>query len=214
MVQIIPAVLAKSEDQYQKDITKLNNCESLRDGWVHIDFADNKFVQNQTIEPEVTQKFPTSLRKEAHLMVAHPKQWLEKLAAAGFKRVIFHIECEDDIGKVIDYIKSQGLEVGLALKNDTPVEKIEPFVSKINIVLLMSIVPGFQGQPFIPKALEKIKELKSLAWQVGIGVDGSVKNTNIREIINAGADFVIVGSYLLEDDLEENLENLWEVING
>ena len=109
---------------------------------------------------------------------------------------------------------SESVEVGLALKNDTPVEKIEPFVSKINIVLLMSIVPGFQGQPFIPKALEKIKELKSLAWQVGIGVDGSVKNTNIREIINAGADFVIVGSYLLEDDLEENLENLWEVING
>ena len=213
-MQIIPAILATSEEQYQKDITKLNNSPSLTEGWVHIDFADNKFVQNQTIEPEIIKKSPTNLRKEAHLMVAHPKEWIEKLANADFERVIFHIECEDDVEEVIDLAKEQGLEVGLAIKFETPIEKLELFVPKIDTILVMSVVPGFQGQSFIAKSLDKIKELKSKGWQTKIGIDGAVKSSNIKEIIGTGVDMVTIGSYLLEGDLEENLENLWEIING
>ena len=74
--------------------------------------------------------------------------------------------------------------------------------------------PGFQGQPFLPNALKKMEELKSKGWNIRVGVDGAVKDDNIKEIMDAGADFVIVGSYLLEGDIDENLENLWEKING
>lgn len=213
MVQIIPAVLATTEEEYQQDISKLESCESLQNGWVHIDFADNIFVQNITIEPEIIQKSPTNLLKEAHLMVTHPREWIDKLVAAGFNRVIFHIECEDNIEEVIDYIKSKGLEVGLAIKNETPIEKLQPFVGKIEVILVMTIVPGFQGQPFIPQALDKVRQIKS-KWGVKVGVDGAVKGDNIKDIVDAGVDFVIVGSYLLRGGIDENLESLWEEIHG
>ncbi len=209
MIQIIPAILAISEVQYEQDLNKLSSCEALKIGWVHIDFADNKFVQNQTIDPEVIKKFPTNFRKEAHLMVSHPKEWVDKLAEAGFKRIIFHLESEDDPREVIDNIKNKGLEVGIAIKNETDIEGLSSLVDKLGVVLIMGIIPGFQGQPFIPETLDKIKKLKSKGWQVKIGVDGAVRDTNIKEIMESGADFVIMGSYLLKGHTDENLEKLW-----
>lgn len=213
MVQIIPAVLTKTEEQYKIDIERLASCEALANGWVHIDFADNKFVQNKTVGVETIQKFPTNFRKEAHLMVCYPKQWIDGLVEAVFERIIFHIECENNIGEMIGLIKGKGLEVGLAINNETPIEKLEPFASKMDVVLVMSIVPGFQGQPFIRESVDKIRKLKSKGWKVRLGIDGAVKDDNIKEIVNAGVDFVTVGSYLLKGDIDENLEHLWEVLN-
>ena len=213
MVQIIPAVLAKTEQDYQNNINKLNQSESLSGGWVHIDFADNKFVQNTTIEPSIIQKYPNNFRKEAHLMVNHPKDWIDQLKEAGFERIIFHLESEDDILLVIEDIKNKGLEAGLAINKETALEKLEPFLDKIDLVLVMSIVPGFQGQPFIPQTLDKVRQIKSNNWSVKVGVDGAVRDTNIKEIVESGVDFVTVGSYLLKGDVEENLEMLWEVLN-
>src|SRR3989344_5612978 len=158
MIQIIPAILATTEDQYSADLQKLSACEPLNGGWVHIDFADNKFVQNQTIEPNVVSKFPADFQKEAHLMVSHPKIWVDKLVDAGFKRIIFHIESKDDANEVIDHIKSKGLEVGLAIKKETPIGNLTSFIDKIDVVLVMTIVPGFQGQPFIPQTLDKVRD--------------------------------------------------------
>lgn len=208
MVQIIPAVLATTEEQYQADMMKLALSKSLSEGWVHIDFADNIFVQKRTIEPETIQKFPTNFRKEAHLMVAHPKEWIDRLIQAEFERIIIHIEAED-IEEVIDYAKSKSLEVGIALRNETELEKLTDFVPKIDVVMLMGVVPGLQGQEFIHQAIEKMRDLKSKNWKVKAGIDGGIRDSNIKEIVNAGADFVIVGSYLLRGNIEENLENLW-----
>jgi len=213
MVQIIPAVLSRTEQQYVSDTNKLSSCEALKGNWVHIDFADNKFVQNKTIGPEIVGKFPTNFRKEAHLMVSNPKDWIDKLVDAGFERIIFHIESLDDTNRVIDYIKSKGLEVGLAIKMDTPLDYLKPYIEKIDLVLVMSIAPGFQGQPFIPQSLDRIREIKS-KWGVKIGVDGSVKDENAKFFIDTGADNLIVGSFLLKGDINENVERLWEAMYG
>lgn len=213
MVQIIPSVLATSEDQYHADISRLSQSEALNNGWVHIDFADNKFVQNKTIEPEVVQKFPTNFRKEAHLMVATPFSWIDQLVQAGFERVIFHLESKDNIEDCIKKIKESNLEAGIALRVETPIEKLQPFIDKINIVLSMTIEAGFQGQPFIPHSLNKVRGIKSKNWPVRVGVDGAVKDINAKEIVEAGVDFIIVGSFLLEGDVDERLERLWEGIN-
>lgn len=212
MVQIIPAVLSKTEEQYGNDIERLSKCEGLKNGWVHIDFADNDFVPNQTIQPDIVSNYSSNLKKEAHLMVSHPKDWIDKLINAGFERIIFHIEAKDETDEVIDYIKSKGLEVGIAIKMDTPVEKLQPFVDKIDILLVMSIVPGFQGQPFIPESLDRIRDIRLKNWPIQITVDGSVKDENAKAIIEAGADYLIVGSYLLKGDIDENLEKLWEAL--
>lgn len=214
MVQIIPAVLATSEEQYKQDLQKLSACEALKDGWVHIDFADNKFVQNQTVGTKTIEKYPTEFKKEAHLMVAHPKDWVDGLVKAGFERIVFHIESEDEANEVIDYIKSKGLEAGLAINNETAIEKLTPFIDKIDVVLVMTIVPGFQGQPFIPEALDKVRRIKANNWPVRVGVDGHVNNENAKEILDAGVDFMVVGSYLLKGNIDENLEIIWEELNG
>lgn len=214
MIQIIPAVLATNEEQYQADLAKLERSEALKNGWVHIDFTDNIFVPNQTISAAQVAKYPTSLQKEAHLMIAHPLGLLDDLVKAGFKRVLFHMECEDDLGQCIDEAKSKGLEVGLVLKHETPLEKLEPFLEKIDAVLLMGVVPGFQGQPFIEESMDKVKQIKAKNWPVRVGVDGAVRDTNIKQIVEAGVDYVNVGSFLVKGDTEENFEKLWEAING
>lgn len=211
--QIIPAILATSEKQFEADSAKLNAQEGLKNGWVHIDFADNIFVQNQTITPELIQKYPLNLRKEAHLMVVKPKDWIDSVIKSGFERVIIHLEAKA-AAETIEYAKSKRLEVGLAIKSETDITNLEPLINKVNIILIMSIVPGFQGQPFILDSLKKIGQLKKRGWKIKIGVDGAVKDDNIKDIIKAGADFVIVGSYLLKGDTKENLEILWESING
>jgi ribulose-phosphate 3-epimerase len=214
MIQIIPAVLATTEKQYKDNITKLNSAEVLEGDWVHIDFADNKFVQNQTVDVEVIEQFPTSLHKEAHLMVENPKDWIEKLVKLGFKRVIFHIESKDDILSVIEEIKIKGLEVGLAINSDTDIEKLEPYVDKIDVILIMAVIPGFQGQPFIPEVLDKVKKIKANNWQVQVGIDGAVKDTNIKQIVDSGVEFVVIGSFLIKGNIEENLEIIWEKLSG
>lgn len=212
MVQIIPAILDKTPEDFKKHIDQLSKSASFQQGWVHIDFADNKFVLNETISIDIVSQTPTNLNKEAHLMVAYPLQWIDKLKETGFKRVIFHFESKDDVLECINKIKELGMEVGIALNIDTPIEKIEPFKDKIDLVLIMAIVPGFQGQPFLPDVFDKIKNLKEKNWPVKISVDGAVRDTNAKQIIEAGADQLTVGSYLLKGDIDENLENLWETI--
>lgn len=212
MVQIIPAILAGSEEDFKRDISRLMQSPSLKEGWLHIDFADNVFVSNQTIRPSVVAKYTTDLYKEAHIMVVHPIEWVDDLVKAGFERIIFHLEAEDKTMDTIEIIKSKGLEVGIAVKNETSIDKLEPFADIIDLVLIMSIEPGFQGRSFIPATLDKIRDLRSREWEIRVGVDGGVRDTNIKDLVKAGVDFVTVGSYLLEGDIDENLERLWEII--
>jgi len=212
MVQIIPAILDKTPEDFKNHIEQLKHAASFQEGWVHIDFADNEFVQNKTIGIDTVVQNPIALDKEAHLMVTHPLQWIDKLKDAGFKRVIFHFESKDDILACIRRIKELEMEVGIALNIDTPVTKLKPFKDKIDLVLIMAVVAGFQGQPFQTEALDKIKALKKLSWSVRIAVDGAVRDTNAKQIIEAGVDQLTIGSYFLKGDIDENLENLWEAI--
>lgn len=217
MVQIIPAILSITEADYHRDISRYKATKSFQDGWIHIDFMDNVFVPNKSIDASSTAKYSTPLHKEAHLMVAHPKEWVDDLIKANYERVIFHIEIEDDKDECIDYIKSKGVEAGLAINNATSLEELKPFLGKVDLVLVMGVVPGFQGQPFIPESLDRIKELARLRsegnYNFKIGIDGAVRDTNVKAIHESGVDFITVGSYLLKGDIDENLENLWEKMN-
>lgn len=209
MIQIVPAILDKTPEDFENHMAQLKNSVSFQEGWVHIDFADNEFVPNTTISPDIAGKADVNLNKEAHLMVSYPLQWINKLKEAGFKRVIFHFESSDSIEECINKIKDLGMEAGIALNIDTPIEKIDQFVDKIDLVLIMAIVPGFQGQPFLPEVFDKIKNLKEKNWPVKISVDGAVRDTNAKQLMQAGVDQITVGSYLLKGDIDENLERLW-----
>lgn len=214
MIQIVPALLDKTPQDFEKHIEHLQNSTGFQEGWVHIDFADNKFVPNQTIGVDIVDQFPTNLKKEAHLMVLHPLDWIEELKNAGFERVIFHFESGDDVLKVASAVKNAGMEVGIAINPETSIESLEQYKDKIDQILVMGIVPGFQGQPFIPDTIKKIKDLKLKQWSVKISVDGAVRDDNAKDLVQAGADQLVSGSFLLNGDLDENAEKIWEVISS
>lgn len=214
MIQIVPAILDKTLEDFKAHINQLKNSHSFQEGWVHIDFADNEFVANKTIGVEEVGKVDTNLKKEAHLMVKRPLEWIDDLKKAGFKRVVFHFESEDNISEVIETVKNAGMEVGIAVNPQTPIELLEQYKDKIDQVLIMGIIPGFQGQPFIPATIGRIKELKSKGWPVKISVDGSVRDSNAKELVDAGVDQLVSGSFLLKGDMDENVEKIWEAISG
>lgn len=207
--EIIPAILSKNIEDFNRDLEKLKNSRNLSSGWVHVDFMDNELVPNHSILPEDLQGINFgNLKKEAHLMVKKPALWIKKLLDPGFERIIIHLEADGDIGQYIKLIKDAGAEVAIALNHETDIEKIKPFVKIIDRILLMGVKPGFQGQPFIPECTDKVKKIKALNWGVKIEVDGAVKGWNAKSIIEAGADTLIIGSYLIQGNPDENLDNL------
>ena len=169
--------------------------------WIHIDVMDNQFVPNLTIGPPVVK----SLRKytdkflDVHMMVVEPEKLVEPFARAGADGITFHVEAAENPNEVIDLIKSTGKQVGISLKPGTPLSSIEPFLDKVDLVLIMSVEPGFGGQGYLPGSSDRIKRLKSRLNEmcldrVLIEVDGGVKLNNMKEVVEAGADVLVAGS--------------------
>lgn len=217
MIIIIPAILETTESGYAQTVEKINHCAELADGWIQIDLADNKFVPNQTVGLDVVEKYQTNLRKEAHLMVEDPINWLDSLNKLGYERVLWHLEA-GETDQVIEKAKSIGLDIGLVVNNDTALEKLRPFWSKVDVIQLMAVVPGLQGQEFAAATIERIKELARLRSENKlhflIGVDGGLNDRTIPEVEKAGANNLVVGSALVKGDIDENLENIWQALRG
>ncbi|MBI2599582.1 ribulose-phosphate 3-epimerase [Candidatus Daviesbacteria bacterium] len=210
---IVPAILSKTIQDFQADITKILNSKNLRNGWVHIDFMDNEFVPNQSIKPEDLENIDFgNLKREAHLMVKHPKEWIEKLIKLSFERIIIHFETDGDLKEYINLAKSGGAEVVIALKHETDLEELVPYAGLIDRVLLMGVVPGFQGQPFIPQVIDKTRELKAKNWPIKIEVDGAVRDTNAKQLLEAGVDCLIIGSFIIKDDPDIGLEKVHQAL--
>lgn len=214
--QIIPAILATTEAQYKDKLKKIEESGIFEDGWIQIDLMDNKFVQNKSIGLDVMAKYPTSLKKEAQLMVDYPQNWIDDLVKVGVERIVFPIEDGSGIKERIDHIKNHGVQAGLSINPETEVEKVRPFAGTIDLVLLMSVHPGFGGQQFLQGSLEKIRELVNLRRDSGanflIEVDGGINEEVAKKVALAGADNLVIGSYLIDGDIAENLEKIWESV--
>ncbi len=216
--QIIPAILAVSEEEYQQKLSNIEDSGVFEEGWVQIDLMDNKFVKNQSVGIDIVAKYPSQLKIEAQLMVLDPQKWIEELVKMNVGRIVFPVEDDVDIGNLIKQIKDHNIQAGISLNPETPIEKVLPFLESLDLVLVMSVHPGFGGQEFITKSVDKIKKLASLraenSLKFEIEVDGGVNVNVIKSIIEAGCDNVVVGSHLINGDITENLESLWQAIHS
>ena len=186
----------------------LSQCEDGGAHWIHVDVMDNQFVPNLTIGPPVVKSLRPKTNKilDVHMMVIDPENLVEPFAKAGADQITFHIEATDNPQSVIDLIKSTGSRVGISIKPSTPLSEIEPFYDQIDLVLVMSVEPGFGGQGYIEESTDRIKNIKQklteecLQDRVLIEVDGGIKLHNAKEVIDAGADVLVAGSAVFNTD--------------
>ena len=186
----------------------LSQCDEGGAHWIHVDVMDNQFVPNLTIGPPVVKSLRPNTKKflDVHMMVIEPEKLVEPFARAGADSITFHIEATDDPQSVIDLIKATGTKVGISIKPATPLAEIEPYYDQIDLVLVMSVDPGFGGQGYLDGStgrVEKVKQIlieKSLQNRVLIEVDGGIKLHNAEEVINAGADVLVAGSAIFGAD--------------
>ena len=187
--------------------TALNQCEEGGAHWIHVDVMDNQFVPNLTIGPPVVKSIRPKTEKfiDVHMMVIEPEKLVEPFARAGADNITFHIEAADDPDSVIDLIKSCGCKAGVSIKPKTPLQDIIPILDKVDVILIMSVDPGFGGQGFLPGSSERVSKTKKLLVdnslnRVLIEVDGGVKLHNAKEVIEAGADVLVAGSEVFNSD--------------
>jgi len=186
----------------------LSQCDEGGAHWIHVDVMDNQFVPNLTIGPPVVKSLRPNTKKflDVHMMVIDPEKLVEPFARAGADSITFHIEATDDPQSVIDLIKAAGTKVGISVKPATPLAEIEPYYDQIDLVLVMSVDPGFGGQGYIDGSTERIEKVKQMLIEkcvenrVLIEVDGGIKLHNAKEVIDAGADVLVAGSAIFGAD--------------
>ncbi|SCZ76952.1 ribulose-phosphate 3-epimerase [Acidaminobacter hydrogenoformans DSM 2784] len=198
-MKLAPSILSADFGNLQDEVIKIerSGCEYL-----HVDVMDGHFVPNLTIGPLVLEalKGRTRLVKDVHLMIEHPERYAEAFAKAGADIITVHQEATVHLHRTIQLIKSLGVKAGVSLNPATPVAVLEDILPDLDLVLIMSVNPGFGGQAFIPQALEKVAKLKSMVTARGLNleieVDGGIKADNVAEVVRAGADVIVAGSAL------------------
>ncbi len=205
IIRVVPAILT---DDPQALTTMVRQAETFCN-YVQFDIMDGRFVPSQSIKCEHIVALNTTLSWEVHLMVENPEDYVTDFLKAGARRITFHYEASSSPEKVISLLKSLGLEPGLALNPETSVSAVLPLASEVASILLLSVHPGFYGSPFITEVLQKVAALRSIYPNIGIGVDGGIKESNIAQVAQAGADTICVGSAIfLKPQPEESYQRL------
>jgi ribulose-phosphate 3-epimerase len=202
MIEIVPAILVKTPEELKQ---KLKEVEPYVNR-VQIDIMDGKFVPNKTIQPEEIKSFKTNLIKEAHLMVEDNEKYVNDFLKMGFDMIIIHIESCKNVEKIIKKVKGQGKKVALAINPPTPLSAIKKYLDDLDMVLIMTVNPGFSGQGFIPEVSSKIKELRQMKKDLDIEVDGGIKIENAKIVVEAGANILVSASGIY------NFKNKKEII--
>lgn len=191
---IAASILSADFSCLQKEIDSVKNAD-----WLHIDVMDGHFVPNITIGPVVIEKLKTTLIKDVHLMITEPRKYAPAFAKAGADLITFHANaCKDNAErkKTVQFLKGLNIKVGVALNPDNPLSMIDVLLDDVDMVLLMTVFPGFGGQKFMPSVLAKIKELRSLKPTLDIQVDGGITDKTANQVVRAGANILVAGSFI------------------
>ncbi len=210
-IGIAPSILAADFGYLMRDIKAV---EGHAD-YLHIDVMDGHYVNNISFGIPVIQSIRkyTDMKFYTHLMITDPEKYIKAFADCGSDNITFHIECTDDPDALIASIRDLGVSVGISVHPDTPIEKVFPYIDKVDLILIMTVYPGFGGQGYLPSSNERImklrKEIDSRGSNTIISVDGGVGMNNIKEIYEAGARLFVAGSSVFgAEDPSKAVEDL------
>lgn len=210
MIKIAPSILSADFAKLGEEIKEVERAGA---DWIHVDVMDGHFVPNITMGPLVVDAIRpiTHLPLDVHLMIENADQYVEAFAKAGADYITVHVEANPHLHRTLQKIRQAGAKPGVVLNPHTPVSAIEPILEEIDLVLFMTVNPGFGGQKFIPSVLKKVEELKAIIDErqlsIDIEIDGGINEETVKDAVKAGANVFVAGSAIFgKEDRESALQ--------
>ncbi|MGN0422813.1 MAG: ribulose-phosphate 3-epimerase [Lachnospiraceae bacterium] len=212
-----PSILAADFQVLGEQIRQTEECGAK---YLHFDVMDGIFVPSISFGMPVLQSIHDATEQvmDVHLMITEPIRYIKEFAEAGADIITIHLEACKDVRATLEAIRSCGKKAGLSICPETPVSAVKEFMDFVDMVLIMSVHPGFGGQKFIEESLEKIRELRKVSEEAGldlnIEVDGGIYKENIEKVLDAGANVIVAGSAVFRGNVEENTEQFVEILRN